>query len=71
MLFITRIIVIFFTLGAFFTPLTQAEDLLLRYHQFTPPADPWPDGYYILYGVIVAAIVLFVMAVMKKPDDVF
>ena len=32
--------------------------------------DAWPDGYYLLYGFGVAAVALFVMAVMKKHDEI-
>ncbi len=31
--------------------------------------DAWPDSYYLLYGFGVAAVALFVMAVMKKHDE--
>ncbi|MEE9351569.1 MAG: hypothetical protein V3U78_04865 [Thiotrichaceae bacterium] len=34
-----------------------------------PVVEDWPDSYYLLYGFTVAAVVLFIMAVMKKHDQ--
>ncbi len=35
-----------------------------------PVTDNWPDSYYVVYGFAAAAIVLFVMSVMKKHDEI-
>ena len=34
------------------------------------PVEDWPDSYYWLYGFAVAAIVLFIISVMKKHDEI-
>jgi len=60
----------FLALNTSLIPTVWGEGLVLQYYQAVPPSDNWSDGYYVLFGIIVAAVVLFVMSVMKKPDEI-
>ena len=39
------------------------------YYYYPETTDDWPSIYYVFFGVFVAALVLFIMSVMTKPDE--
>ena len=62
--FIQTLLTLFFSLA----PLAYADK---NENKNVDTTTDWTSIDYVLYGALVAAIVLFVMSVMKKPDDIF
>ena len=49
-------------------PLAHGVDEVQVNH-YVETVDTWPGVYYVLFGVAIAAIVLFIMSVMTGPDN--
>lgn len=71
MLFKNKLKQMFFITSSFFMPLAYAEKKELDSTDMGFLATEWSNIDYVLYGALVTAIVLFVMSVMKKPDEIF
>jgi hypothetical protein len=60
-------IIFFSTFNGFMQLAYGVDNISLGYVETAE--DDWPDIYYIFFGVAIAAVVLFVMTVMKEPDE--
>ncbi len=69
MLFTSRISQLSLILTITLLQLAYGEETTHIIFYAKPVIDYWPESYYVIYGFVVAAIVLFIMAVMKKHDE--
>ena len=67
--FTSRVLLVTFILVAFSVQLAYGLESTPVDYYVEPTANDWPDIYYLVFGIGVVAVVLFIMSVMTKPDD--